>query len=247
MSTHITLANQLIKLINSYENPEISNVSLHVDQTSGSGYNGSIYIRNRNLEGIHQLFSCSKTIYSDDYLFSLQSSAGVYTIFRLLAQPETFSPSNDDEEFISNLDWFKALILNIKDKIGQNLFHELTYSILIDMSIAMNDKDSNGIIKFNFSKHSNVLNKNVHYSISFDLSFNFIGINFNSKNYVDNYQKETLAKFKSENQLAAFYTLFSYYCHPSVHQSLDSVINVVTDLNDGNLHAYEHMVNMIKI
>jgi hypothetical protein len=245
MSTHITLANQLIKLIKSYENPEISNVALHVDQTRDSGYNGSIYIRNRNFERSHQLFVCSKPIYSDDYLFSLRSSAGLYTIFRLLAQPETFSPSNDNEEFISNLVWFKAMALNIKDQIGHNLFHELTYSILIDMSITM--KDDNGIIKFNFSKHSIFLNKNIHYNISFDLSFKFIEVNFDSKTYVDNYQRETLVKFKSENQLAAFYTLFSYYCHPSVHQSLDTVINVANDLNDDNLYAYEQIVNMIKI
>jgi hypothetical protein len=244
MSTYITLANRLVTLIKSYEDPEISNVALHVDQVRGSGCNGSIYIRNRNFERSHQLFVCSKPI-SSDYLFSLRSSAGLYTIFRLLAQPETFSPSNDDEEFISNLVWFKVMIRTIKDQIGQNLFHELTYSILIDMSITM--KDNNGIIKFNFSKHSNVLNKNVHYNISFDLSFNFIEVNFDSKTYVDNYQKETLVKFKSENQLAAFYTLFSYYCHPSVHQSLDTVMNVAIDLNDDNLHAYEHMVNMIKI
>jgi hypothetical protein len=247
MSSHITLANRLIKLITSYENPQISDVSLHLSQTLGIGDAGNIYIRNRYLQRSHQLFLCSKPIYSDYYLFSLRSSAGLYTIFRLLAQPETFSPSNDDEAFISNLVWFKALMRNIKNQIGNNLFHELTYSILIDMSIAMNDKDNNGIIKFNFSKHSNVLNKNVHYNISFDLSFNFIEVNFDSKTYVDNYQKETLVKFKAENQLAAFYTLFSYYCHPSVHQSLDTVMNVAADLNDDNLHAYEHMVNMIKI
>ena len=246
MSSHITIANRLIKLIMSYENPQISDVSLELSHI-GTGDAGNIYVRNNYLQRGHRLFLCSKPTHSDDYLFSLRSSAGLYTVFRLLAQPETFSPSNDDEEFISNLVWFKALMRNIKNQIGNNLFHELTYSILVDMSIAMNDTDHNGIIKFNFSKHSNVLNKNVHYNISFDLSFKFIGVNFDSKTYVDNYQRETLVKFKPENQLAAFHTLLSYYCHPSVQQSLDTVMDLAIDLNDDNLHAYEHMVNMIKI
>lgn len=245
MSTHITLANRLIRLIKSYENPDISDVSVHIDQSHESRNDGNIYIRNRKFERSYQLFLCSKSLHNDGYLFSLTSSSGLYTIFRLLASPESFSPTKDDEILISKLVWLKALMTNIKDQIGNNLFHELTYSILIDMSITM--KDDNGIIKFNFSKHSNFLNKNIHYNISFDLSFKFIEVNFDSKTYVDNYQRETLVKFKSENQLAAFYTLFSYYCHPSVHQSLDTVMNVANDLNDDNLHAYEQMVNMIKI
>ena len=247
MSTQITLAKRLITSIMSYENPQISDALLYVDQDLGNGEDGCIYFMDLNSQSNRQLFLCSTSKYSEDCLFSLRSSTGLYTIFRLLAQPETFSPSNDDEAFIYNLAWFKALMLNIKGQIGHNLFHELTYSILIDMSVSMNDKDNNAIIKFNFSKHSKVLNKNVHYNISFDLSFNFIEVKFDSKTYADNYQMATLAKFKPENQLVAFHTLLSYYCHPSVHQSLDMVIDVANDLNDDHLHAYEHMVNMIKI
>lgn len=247
MPTHIKLANRLVTLIKSYENPDISEVSVHVEQSRESGNSGNIHIRNRKFERSYQLFLCYAPMFGDDYSFSLRSSSGLYTIFRLLACPELFSPTRDDEKLITSLVWFKDLMRNIKNQIGHNLFHELTYSILINMSVSINDKNNSGIIKFNFSKHSNVLNKNVHYNISFDLSFNFIEVNFDSKTNADNYQRETLVNFKPENQLAAFHTLLSYYCYPSVHQSLDTVMSVATDLNDDNLHAYEHMVNMIKI
>lgn len=123
MSTHITLANRLIKSIMSYENPQVSDAVLYVDQNLGIGEDGCIYFMNLNSQRNRQLFLYSTSIYSDDYSFSLRSSSGLYTIFRLLAHPETFRPSNDDEEFISKLIWFKALMRNIKNQIGHHLFH----------------------------------------------------------------------------------------------------------------------------
>lgn len=246
MSTHITLANRLIKSIMSYENPQVSDAVLYVDQNLGIGEDGCIYFMNLNSQRNRQLFLCSTSIYSDDYSFSLRSSSGLYTIFRLLAHPETFSPSNDDEEFISKLIWFKALMRNIKNQIGHHLFHELTYSILIDMTVVLNDKDNKGVIKFNFSKHSKVSNKNVHYTISFDLSFNFIEVNFNSHTYVDNYQVDDLLKFNEANKLMAFYVLFNYYTNPEIHQTFADMLSE-NPLSNETLAMYHDLVMMVNI
>lgn len=246
MFTPVILANRLIESIMSYENRESSGTVLYVEQNLGFGEVGCIYFMNLNSQLKNHLFLCSTSKYSEDCLFSLQSSSGLYTLFRLLAYPETFSPSNADEELISNLVWFKTLILNIKKQLGQNLFHQLTSSILIDMSVSMSEKNNNAIIKFNFSKHSKVLKKNIHYNISFDLSFNFVEVNFCSHTYLDNYQVDDLLKFNETNKLMAFYVLFNYYTNTEINQSFSDMISV-NPLNNENLAMYHDLVSMVNI
>jgi hypothetical protein len=192
------------------------------------------------------LFLCCKTM-DGSTLFNLRSNTSLSSIFHFISYPEqyTTNPFFRDALFISNLGWMKSFIMSIKSQVGLSLFKEIANSVLIDLSIKMNDKKS--IIQLNFSKHSTVLNKNVHYNIYFDLSFNFIDVEFLSYAYIDNSQVEQLSKFSSSNKLMAFYVLLHYYTNIDMHNNLVSMLNVENDLNDDNLSICNSIVSMNEI
>lgn len=243
----LDLATKVVNHILSYEDPASTTLSLKVHEDGATGVH-HVYCEYANyyhpeLSYYDSLFKCHDDLPSY-CLFSFESSTDLTSFFKLVANPESALELAGQAKTQTHIVWMKTLFHRLKEQTGQVLFNELLKSVLIDLSIKF---EKEGEIILNFSKHSDYLNKNIHFEIELDMEFTIQSVLFRSYTYTDNYQRETLPKFKPENQLAAFHTLLSYYCHQSVHQSLDMLINVANDLNDDNLHAYEHMVNMIKI
>lgn len=235
-------ANKLIKSIMSYENPQLSNVSLHVQ----THIEPNIYFIDPS-SGIYEpLFLCCETM-DGSCLFNLRSTTSLSSIFHFLGYPAQYkdNPFERDGKFISELVWFKVFIRHMKSQVGISLFKDIATSVLIDFSIKMNDEHS--VIQLNFSKHSTLLNKNVHYNIYFDLSFNFVNVEFLSHSYIDNNQVRNLSKFDGANKLMAFYVLLHYYTNIDMHNNLVSMLDVENDLNDDNLSICSSVISMSDI
>lgn len=240
----LDLANHIVDVIMSYEDPSSSNMALKVIQhrsTSGSDIQWHKLNRTTpHLSSYSSLFKCH-----DDNpfqcIFSLECDLDLTSFFKFIS-----NPSNSSQHCIqADIVWFQTIVNRLKQQSGNTLFEEIYQSVLIDFSIKCSDDLFEVVL--NFSKHSLYLGKNIHFELHLDMDGNFKSVNFRSYTYVDNYQRDVIHKFKVENQLLAFHLFLSYYCYPLVHQELDSLISVPMELNDNNLYNYENIMNMIKI
>lgn len=238
----LTFTKKLIQSIMSYEDSKASYVSLHIQDN----IEPNIYFIEPFSGTSLPLFLCCQTM-DGSTLFSLRSTTSLSSIFNFLGYPEHYktNPFLRDGLFISELAWFQSFIKTMKSQIGIALFKEISNSVLIDFSVKMSDEKS--IIQLNFSKHSTLLNKNVHYNIYFDLSFNFIDVEFLSYSYIDNNQVHNLSKFNGSNKLIAFYILLHYYTNIDMHNNLVSMLDVENELNDDNLSICSSIVSMSNI
>jgi len=246
------LSSYLLDLIMSYEDPEKSEVSLQLYDGGDSEhhiyfFNPKLSTSDNNILAMtneNRLFSFHEDIpfYCS---FKFESSLSLSNLFAEAATLKTRVDQLDSEKLRSNLVWFKMLVQRVKEQAGSFLFSEILNSVLIDISVRFYDDD--GVIVLCFSKHSPFLNKNIHFNFYFDMEFNFKSVKFNCFAHQDNYQQESLQKFKPENQLLAFQLLLSYYCYPQIHAQLDDLIDVSTDLTDTNLADYAHLAHMLSI
>lgn len=244
----LDLANHIVDVIMSYEDPSSSEIALKVFQdrsTSMSDVKCHKLDRiNPCLSGYSNLFKCHNDI-PFYCLFSLDISVDLTTFFKLVANPSRSVFESSQHCIQSDIVWFQTIINRLKEQTGNGLFEELYQSVLIDFSIKFSNDV--GEILLNFSKHSLYLGKNIHFEIHLDMVGNLKSVNFRSYTYNDNYQPDIIKKFKPKNQIVAFHLFLSYYCYPLVHQELDSLIDISMGLNDSNLHNYENIMNMIKI
>lgn len=237
----LELSNLLINSIMSYEDDE-SPLVLKQVRTKSSG------IVHIDLKGVRtpldsRLFECYQ--HSDNaWVYSLQSTMNMQQFFHMLAFPDRPAITVDDVRTQLNIVWLKTFISKFKNQVSPSLFHEICDSVLIDFSIIFIGKTAS--ISLRFSKHSNYLNKNLHFEIEFDMSFNLISFNFIAGSYVDNYQEKLLDSFEASNKLSAFHFFIVYYAHESVHHQIDSLFDIAI-LNDTNIKDYENIIGMIKI
>lgn len=244
----LDLANHIVDVIMSYEDPSSSDLALKIIHVhSSSSPDIQWHKLNRatpHLSSYNSLFKCH-----DDSpfqcIFSLECDLDLTSFFKFISDPSCSGIVSRQHYIQSDIVWFQTIIHRFKEQVGNTMFRELYHSALIDFSIKCLDDVFEVVL--NFSKHSLYLGKNVHFEFHLDMAGNFKSVNFRSYTYGDNYQREVIPKFKQENQLVAFHLFLSYYCHPLVHQELDNLISVPRDLNDGNIHNYENIMNMIKL
>jgi len=244
----LDLAHHIVDVIMSCENPSSSHMALKIIQDrSTSSADIQCHKLNRttpSITGYKSLFKCHDDS-PFECVFSLEHELDLTTFFKFIANPSRFEIQNVQYGIQMEIVWFSRFIDRFKEQAGNALFEELYQSALIDFSIKCSDDVFEVVL--NFSKHSLYLGKNVHFEFHFDMAGNFQSVNFRSYSYGDNYQREIIPKYKPENQLMAFHLLLSYYCHPLVHQELDSLLTVPIDLNDNNINNYENIVTMLKI
>lgn len=244
----LDLANHIVDIIMACEDPSSSDMALKIIQARSSS---SADIQCHKLNRITPLLSSYSSLFKchDDSpfqcMFSLECDLDLTSFFKFIAAPSRFGIASHQHYIQSDVLWFQTIINRFKEQAGNTLIEELYQSALIDFSIKCSDDVFEVVL--NFSKHSLYLGKNVHFEFYLDMAGNFKSANFRSYTYGDNYQREVLPKFKPENQLMAFHLFLSYYCHPFVHQELDSLFNVLRDLNDDNIQNYENIVTMLKI
>ena len=234
-----TFTYKLMRAIMSFEQSEVSYVTLHT-QTDEEP---NIYFID-SFSGVSRpLFLCCETT-DGSVLFNLRSTTSLTSIFNFLGYPERYdtNPFLRDGLFISELGWFKSFVQHMKSQVGNSLFKEISESVLIDFSVKMNN--DNSIIQLSFSKHSTLSNKNVHYNIYFDESFNFVNVEFLSHTYLDNNQVQHLSKFNGSNKLTAFYVLLHYYTNIEIHNNLVSMVDIDNDFNDENLSMCSNIISM---
>lgn len=236
-------ANQLLDAIISHEDSNTSQISLKLVSDSITEYT---HICFSNLCK-NNIKDCLEKNLKKSALFIYYNHSPIhcFSFNTKYSLSLLFNDNIDLNDDLFNIVWIKKFIQHVKSETGSHLFHELKSSVPISLSV--NFVDGEPIIVFMFSKHSDYLNKNIFFTLFFDLSFKLKNVKFDCPTYQDGYQQKMLLRFDYKNQLLAFKLLLSYYSYSHVHVYLDELIDVSTDLTDSNLADYGLVANMLLI